>query len=81
MGEARDWCSKWQSSGQHKIIVTEPDLAPSIFQDRRSSVLYLPIDTRLTQAPARSLVEDMKPKEMIISEIMRKNCPNLAETR
>ena len=80
MGESRDLCSKWLESDQHKIIITEPDLPPTIFQDRRSTVLYWPIDTRLTQSAARMLIEELEPKEVIISDIMRKNCPTLAES-
>ena len=80
IGQAREWSQKWLEKRQNKVLVTEPDLPQSLYRDR-AGVHYLPIDTRLTQGGAKIMVEDMRPKEVIISQKLASLQPKLLEIR
>jgi len=79
LGEAATWAEKWISKGQNKILVTEPDLPQSLYRDRGRSVHYLPIDTRLTHGGAKMLLDDLRPKELIISQKLNPLSVKLSE--
>ena len=64
LGEAADLAKKWSKS--NKILVTEPDLPQSLYREQ-PRLHYLPIDTRLTYGGAKMLLDELRPKELIIS--------------
>ena len=78
LGEARGWAVKWSQKDQNKILIAEPDLPSALFRDRKN-VHYAPIDTRLTQGGARMLMDEIRPKELIISHKLASTMPKLVE--
>ena len=79
--QAKEWSQKWHESKRNKIIIAEPNFHQSVYRDRRGTVTYLPIDTRMTQGSAKLQMEDWKPKELIISHKMSQQYQKLNEIR
>ena len=79
--QAKEWSQKWHESKRNKIIIAEPNFHQSVYRDRRGTVTYLPIDTRMTQGSAKLQMEDWKPKELIISQKMSQQYQKLNEIR
>jgi len=79
LGQAKEWSQKWHESKRNKVIIAEPNFHQSVYRDRRGTVIYLPIDTRMTQGSAKLQMEDWKPKELIISHKMSQQYQKLNE--
>jgi len=83
LGESRKWATDWckNKDRRNKIIVTEPGLPLNLFNDteRNHVVHYLPIDTRMTSSATKILLEDLKPKELVISADLLTSHPKLRE--
>jgi hypothetical protein len=70
LGLARKLGKDWANNPKNKFIVTECGFSNNTFAGRQN-VKHVPVDTRMTTTGAKLMVQELKPKELVICQV----CP------
>jgi len=79
LGLARKLGKDWANNPKNKFIVTECGFQNNTFAGRLN-VKHAPVDTRMTTTGAKLMVQELKPKELVICQAILHTHPKLRES-